>query len=93
MIAEDLVERLSAEAAQRLLPKAREGRIRALATIRECHVTLTSDGRGTWVEVFARPPTLGELVARAGPGAFVAAVAMRTRRSLRSRWRLRIAAE
>ncbi|MFZ5709659.1 MAG: hypothetical protein ACOY4T_08255 [Pseudomonadota bacterium] len=92
MIAEELVDRLSGEVGHRLLAKARRQRVRALGTLRECRVTVTRDGEGTWEERFERPPTLAELVSRVGPSAYVVAICMKSR-SLRERLRFGIAAE
>jgi hypothetical protein len=92
MIADDLVDRLSSEVGRRLVKTARRRRIRALSTLRECRVLVTRDGEGTWEEVFASPPTLGEIAARVGTAAYVVSVRMKAR-SIRERLGFRIAAE
>lgn len=91
-ISEDLIDRLSSETGRMLTERARDGRRRALSTITGVVVTVTRDGYKTWEEHFDKPPTLGRLVERVGPGAFVVSVAMR-RRSLRDRMFMRLAAE
>jgi hypothetical protein len=98
-ISEDLIDRLAAETGERLtsetgerlMLRARARRRRALEAITECCVTVTEDGHTTWDEVFQRPPTLGDLVARVGKDAFVVAVVMR-RRSFRDRVKRALAA-
>ena len=91
-ISEDLIDRLSSETGRMLTERARDGRRRALSKITGVVVTVTRDGYKTWEEHFDRPPTVGRLIERVGPGAFVVAVAMR-RRSLRDRMFMRLAAE
>lgn len=92
MIAEDLIDRLASETRERLEDTGRKGRRRALSVIQECRILLTEDGNDTWEEVFDRPPTLAQLMARAGAGAFVVAVSMQ-QRTVRGRIGLRMAAE
>jgi hypothetical protein len=92
MIAEDLVDRLSSEVGQRLVKTARRRRVRALSLLRECRVLVTRDGDGTWEEVFASPPTVGEIVARVGATAYVVSVRMKAR-TFRERFGFGIAAE
>ena len=91
-ISEDLIDRLSSETGRMLTERARQGRKSALANITGVVITVTRDGYKTWEEHFDRPPTLGRLVERVGPGVFVVSVAMR-RRSLRDRMFMRLAAE
>lgn len=94
MIAEELIDRLDSEIGDRLSERGRDGRRRALAAIAEFRVLVTEDGSDTWEEVFDRPPTLGQLIGRVGPKAFVVSVAMRARAaSRRTAQGLRIAAE
>ena len=83
MIADDLVERLSHEAGCRLQRKARIGRLRALGSLAECRVLLTKDGTGTWEEVFDGPPTLDQIVSRAGAAAFIVRLVTRARTTRR----------
>jgi hypothetical protein len=83
MITEDLIDRLSSEAGRRLGQKARIGRVRALALLTEARVLVTRDGAGTWEEVFDGPPTLGELIARIGPRAYVIRLVTHARRARR----------
>lgn len=91
-VSEELIQRLSTEVGRRLTEKARAGRRRAVAQISRCCVTLTRDGQTTFEEFFDRTPTLGELAARAGQDAYIISLRM-TRRPLRERMRLRLAAE
>lgn len=77
MITDNLIERLNAEAAKRLAEKVREGRRRALSSISRCCVVVTDDGTQTRELTFDQPPTIGELVDRAGPDTWVVSVTMR----------------
>ena len=79
MVNEDLIDRLDGETAERLGVQARAGRRRALARIAAVHVMLTRDGDTTWEEAFDRPPTLEQLIERAGPDAFVVSIGMAPR--------------
>jgi hypothetical protein len=79
MIPDDLIDRLSSEAGRRLSEKSRAGRAKAIAGLRQCRVLVTQDGAGTWEEMFDRPPTLAQLVARVGPRAYVVGIGMRIR--------------
>ncbi len=91
-VSEDLIDRLSSETGRRLTDRARAGRRRALAGISRCCVTVTLDGQSTREEYFEATPTLGQIIARVGPDAFVVSIAMK-RRPLRERIRLALAAE
>jgi hypothetical protein len=90
-ISEDLIDRLSTEAGRKLTNRAREGRRRALERITSFVVIVTHDGVTTWEEVFDRPPTLEQIAARVGSGAFVLGM-KRRRKSLTSRFRAALAA-
>ncbi len=79
MIPDDLIDRLSTELGDRLARTSRAGRLRAIAGLRQCRVLVTEDGAGTWEELFDRPPTLGQLIARVGPRAYIVGVGMRIR--------------
>lgn len=59
-----------------LLRRARERRREALVAQAHCVVTTTRDGRETREHLFDQVPTLGALLARVGPDAFVVAVRM-----------------
>lgn len=81
-INDDLIDRLAGETDTRMaeegsVARAMTRRRRALAARMNCVVTLTEDGMETRVEGFEAPPTLAELVERAGPKAYVLAVAVR----------------
>jgi hypothetical protein len=94
MVADELVDRLDDEIGRRLLEQGRARRKRALAAIAEVRVLVTTDGDDAWEEVFDRPPTLGQLVARVGTTAFVVSVSTRARATRYSRGRgISIAAE
>ncbi|MDC9701362.1 MAG: hypothetical protein PSN37_03935 [Alphaproteobacteria bacterium] len=69
-----------------------KGRRRALAIIARYCVVTTDDGRETREVIFDQPPTVGQLVKRVGPDAWVVSVAMK-RRPRKARQRLAIAAE
>lgn len=90
-IDEVLISRLSSEAGQRMVNKARTGRTRALQLISRYVVTLTRDGNRSWEEIFDRPPTIAELAARVGPDVFIANIRMQ-RKSLRERIKIALAA-
>lgn len=90
-VPDELIERLSTETGQRLTAQARRGRRKALSRISHFVVTITLDGVTTEDLIFDAAPTLGQIVARAGDGAFIVAIAMK-RKSLRERFRLRLAA-
>ena len=92
-ICEDLIDRLSEETDERLADRGRVGRRKALAAIAEFRVLLTEDGRDTWEEVFDRPPTLKQLLARVGPKAFFVSVGLRARAASARGDALRYAAE
>jgi len=77
MITEKLNDRLQHQAAQRMAEKVRAGRRHALSSISKCCVVTTDDGRDTRDVIFDQPPTIGELVARVGPDAWVVSVKMR----------------
>lgn len=87
-----LIDRLSNEAARRLAQKVRDGRRRALSSISKCCIVTTDDGIETREHIFDQPPTIGQLLDRVGPDAWVVSVAMR-RVPQRARQRLGIAAE
>lgn len=91
-VPDELIERLSTETGQRLTAQARRGRRKALSQISHFVVTITHDGVATEELIFEAAPTLGQIAARAGDGAFIVAIAMK-RKSLRERFRLRLAAE
>ncbi len=91
-IDETLVRRLSAETGQRLLDRARGGRVKALQSIRHFVVALTRDGARTWEETFEEPPTVGQIAARAGNDVFVVSVRLQ-HRARTSRLAAAIAAE
>ncbi|MEZ5778124.1 MAG: hypothetical protein R3E44_07160 [Paracoccaceae bacterium] len=76
-VSDDLIDRLSSETGRRLADSARAGRRRVLPKITQCCVTVTSDGRAVQDEYFESAPTLGELVDRVGPEAYVVSVAIR----------------
>ncbi len=86
-----LIDRLSTEADRRMTARAREGRTRALESISRVMVTVTRDGADTWDEVFDRPPTLAQLVARVGESSFVVGVRMQ-RKALSERFRQKLRA-
>ena len=75
---------------RRLLEAFRGARLEAIYTVIE---NLTEDGRDTWEEVFDRPPTLKQLLARVGPKAFVVSVGLRARAASARGDALRYAAE
>ena len=87
-----LIDRLSAEAMQRMAQKVRDGRRRALSSISRCCVVVTDDGRDTREVIFDQPPKIGQLEACVGSDAWVVSVKMR-RVPQRARQRLGIAAE
>jgi len=92
MIAENLIDRLNAQAARRMSEKVRTGRVDALASLPRTYIaTVTRDGRQTREITFDRPPTANAL-ADAAPDHFIVAVRM-ARRSLRERVTQAIAAE
>ncbi len=91
-VPDELIERLSTETGQRLTAQARLGRRKALSRISHFVVTITHDGVGTEELIFTAAPTLGQIAARAGDGAYMVAIAMK-RKSLRERFRLALAAE
>lgn len=90
-VSNDLIERLSTETGRRMIDHARHGRIRALAHISRVCVTVTRDGRTTREELFDQTPTLGDIIDRVGPEAFIVSIKMK-RKSLRERIRLALAA-
>lgn len=77
MIAEKLIDRLNAQAAHDLVAKVRNGRRNALSVISRYCVVTTDDGRETREVIFDQPPTVGQLVKRVGPDAWVVSVKMR----------------
>lgn len=77
MIYENLIDRLNAQAAQRLVANVRKGRRRALAIISRYCIVTTDDGHNTRVVIFDQPPTVGQLVKRVGPDAWVVSIKMR----------------
>lgn len=79
MITENLITRLNVQAAQRLVTNVRRGRRRALSSISRCCIVTTDDGRDMREVIFDQPPTVGQLVKRVGPDAWVVAVKMRRR--------------
>ncbi|MCU9847632.1 hypothetical protein OEZ60_06395 [Defluviimonas sp. WL0024] len=91
-VSNQLIDRLSSEAGRRLNETARAGRRRALGSISRCCVTVTTDGTTMREEFFDVTPTIGEISARVGGGAYVVSIAMR-RKPLRERIRLMLAAE
>lgn len=92
MISNQLIDRLSHQAALNLADRVRAGRRQALSSISRCCVVLTDDGRDTREVIFDQPPTIGQLEARVGPDAWVVSVKMR-RVPRRARQRRAIAAE
>ena len=92
MIAENLINRLNVQAAQRLVTNVRKGRRRALAIITRYCVVTTDDGREMREVIFDQPPTIGQLVKRVGPDAWVVSVKMR-RVPRRTRAAITLAAE
>lgn len=86
-VSNDLIERLSTETGRRMIDTARQGRRRALATISHICVTVTTDGQTTREELFDERPTLGQIVDRVGPKAYVVSITLK-RKSLRDRIRL-----
>lgn len=92
MITNNLIDRLNAQATHHLVTNVHKGRRRALAIISRYCVVTTDGGRETREVVFAQPPTVGQLVARVGPDAWVVAVKMR-RRPRKARQRQALAAE
>ncbi|MGC1429262.1 MAG: hypothetical protein WA822_11790 [Albidovulum sp.] len=91
-VSNELIERLSTETGRRLNASARVGRRRALAGISRFCVTVTVDGTTTHDVLFDRTPTMGELMDRVGPKAYLVSVGMK-RRPLRERLRLALAAQ
>lgn len=87
-----LIDRLNAEAMQRMAQKVRDRRRRALSSISRCCVVVTDDGRETRDLIFDHPPTIGQLADRIGPDAWVVSVKMR-RVPQRARQRFAVAAE
>ncbi len=87
-----LIDRLAQETGERMIDRARAGRLRALERISCFAVTLTRDGMRTWEEFFDQPPTIGQIAARCGPQVFVISVRLR-QVSQRHRPRLALAAE
>lgn len=76
MIYENLIDRLNAQAAHHLGANVRKGRRRALAIISRYCVVTTDDGRETREVIFDQPPTVGQLIKRVGPDAWVVSVKM-----------------
>ena len=91
-VPDELIDRLSTETGQRLANEARRGRKRALSRISHFVVTVTHDGVTTRELTFEAAPTLRQIADQAGDDAFIVAIGMK-RKSLRERFRLRIAAE
>lgn len=89
MITENLINRLNLQAAHRLVSAVRKGRRNALSSISRCCVVTTDDGRETREVIFDQPPTIGQLIERIGPDAWVVSVAMKRR----ARQRRALAAE
>lgn len=92
MIYENLLEGLNAQAAQLLIASARKGRRNAISAISRYCVVTTDDGHTTKELLFDQPPTVGQLVKRVGPDAWVVSIKMR-RRPRKARQRLAVAAE
>ncbi len=90
-VSNDLIERLSTETGRMMIDRARQGRRRALAHISRFCVTVTTDGKTTREELFDDTPTLGDIVERVGPDAFIVSISMK-RKSLRERIRLALLA-
>ncbi len=90
-VSNDLIERLSTETGRRLSERARQGRRAALARISRCCVTVTTDGTRTHEEYFEETPTLGQIMQRVGPEAFIVSITMK-RQPLRERIRLALVA-
>lgn len=90
-VSNDLIERLSTETGRRLTDQARQGRRRALAGISQICVTVTTDGQTTQEELFDERPTLGQIVDRVGPKAYIVSITLK-RKSLRDRIRLALLA-
>jgi hypothetical protein len=90
-VSNDLIERLSTETGRMMIDRARQGRRRALARISRVCVTVTTDGKTTREELFDKTPTLGDIVERVGPDAFIVSIGMQ-RKSLRERIRLALLA-
>ncbi|MCX8507589.1 MAG: hypothetical protein ORN49_01705 [Rhodobacteraceae bacterium] len=78
-IDERLIHRLTVETGERLLGRARDGRVKALQSIRAFVVTLTRDGARSREEIFDEPPTVGQIAARAGNEVFVVSVKLQNR--------------
>ena len=77
MISNQLLDRLSHQAALILVDKVRKGRRHATLLISRYRVGLTDDRRGTHEVIFDQLPTIGLLEARVGPDAWVVSVKMR----------------
>lgn len=76
MIHEKLIDRLNSHATRRGVVNVRRGRRDALAIISRYCVVTTDNGRETREVEFAQPPTVGQLIKRVGPDAWVVSVKM-----------------